>query len=118
MLPTEAGEHLPRRLRATRLDIGQTTLDPFDGLNPVEQRLVRPCVLHDQPGLPIDRQHQGMAGHPEAVQEVGRVALEVTERSDVVGKIEHGAPHQICIEFDDLMGLPARSTAGVFQRPG
>jgi hypothetical protein len=52
-----------------------------------------------------------MTGLTQALEQFERVALEVTERADVVGKIEHDRPHQICIEFDDPTIAAARSTA-------
>src|SRR5262249_26594309 len=91
--------------------IRQSSLYAFDRLYTVEQSLVRLGVLHDQLRLAVDGQHQGVSRLPEAVQQVNRVALEVAERTDVVGKIEHVGPHQICIEFDDHTMVPARSTA-------
>jgi hypothetical protein len=51
-----------------------------------------------------------MTGLTQALEQFERVALEVTERADVVGKIEHDRPHQICIEFDDDTIAAARST--------
>ena len=68
MLPAQPGKRLPRRLRATRLHIGQAALNPFDGFHPVEQGLVRLWVLYHELGFPVDRKHQGMTGFPEAVQ--------------------------------------------------
>lgn len=96
-------EHLPRRLRAVGLHVRQTPLDALDGLHAVEQRLVRLRILHDQLRLAVDCQDQGMPGFAETIEQLHRVALEVTERTNVVGKIEHVSPHQIYIEFDDSM---------------
>src|SRR5690242_9875752 len=92
MLAAEPGEHLPRWFRATCLYVGQSALNPFDRLDAVEQGLVSLRVLHHQLRLAVDRQNEGMAGLPKAIQEIDRVALEVAERTDVVGKVEHVGP--------------------------
>ena len=57
----------------------------------VEQRLIGLGVLHDQLRLAIDRQNKGMPGLSKAVQEIDRVALEVTERPNIVGNVQHGS---------------------------
>src|SRR3972149_12019457 len=89
MLPAEPGEHLLCRFRAAGLHIRQSPLNAFDRFDAVEQRLIGLGVLHDTLRLAIDRQNEGMPGLSEAVQEVDRVALEVTERTDVVSHIQH-----------------------------
>jgi len=89
MLAAEPIEHLPRRLRAASFYIGQPTLNPLDSLNAVDQRLVGLRVLHDKLRLPIDGQNKGMTRLPKTIEQLDGVPLEVTERSNVVGKIKH-----------------------------
>lgn len=81
-------EHLPRRLRAVGLHVRQTPLDALDGLHAVEQRLVL-RILHDQLRLAVDCQDQGMPGFAETIEQLHRVALEVTERTNVIAEIAH-----------------------------
>src|SRR5262245_43618913 len=101
MLAAEPREHLPRRLGAARLHVRQTMLNPFDRLDAVEERLVGLGILHDQLGLAVDGQDKRVSGLPEPIQQVDGIALELTERTNVVGKNRASRPHQICIEFDD-----------------
>jgi len=44
-----------------------------------------------------------MSGLAKAIEQFDGVALEITERVNVVGQIEHECPHQIHIEFDASM---------------
>jgi hypothetical protein len=81
MLPAQPSEDMPRRLGSASSRVRQSLLNPLDGLDSVEQRLVGPGILNHQLCLAVDRQHKGMSGLAEAVQEVDRVALEVTERT-------------------------------------
>jgi hypothetical protein len=101
MLPAQPIERLARGFRATGLYIGQPALNPLDGLHSVEQRLVGFGILHDKLRLPIDGQDEGMTSLPKTIEQLDGVPLEVTERSNVVGKIKHEGPHHIRIEYDD-----------------
>src|SRR5262245_39638727 len=85
MLPAQPVKHLPRRLRAAGLYIRQSPLYAFDRLDAIKQGLVGLGILHDQLRLAIDRQHKGVPGLPQAVQQIDRVALEVAERADIIG---------------------------------
>jgi len=89
MLATQPIEHLPRGLGATGFDVGQAALNALDGLDSIQQRLVGLRILYDQFRLPVDGQNQGMTCLSETIQQIDRVALEVTERPNVVGEIEH-----------------------------
>jgi hypothetical protein len=89
MLATQPIEHLPRGLGTTGFDIGQAALNALDGLDSIHERLVGLRILYDQFRLPVDGQHQGMTCLSETIQQIDRVALEVTERPNVVGEIEH-----------------------------
>jgi hypothetical protein len=95
MLAAQAIQHLPRGLCASSLYVGQAALNPFDGLHAIQQRLVRLGVLHDEFGFAVYGQHERMPGVPEAIQEIDRIALELTEGTNVVGKVEH----HILIQF-------------------
>jgi len=81
MLAAQPIEHLPSGLRATGFDVGQAALNTLDGLNSIQQRLVGLRVLHHQLRLPVDGQDQGMTRLPKTIEQLDRVALEVTERS-------------------------------------
>jgi hypothetical protein len=83
-------EDLPRRFGAASFHVRQSLLNPFDGFDPIEQRLVGRRILDHEFSLAVDGQHKRVSGRPQTVQQVNRVAFEVTERTDVVGKIEHG----------------------------
>jgi hypothetical protein len=89
MLPAQPIERLARGLRATSLNIGQPALNPLDGLHSVKQRLVGLGILHDKLRLPVDGQDEGMTRLPKTIEQFDGVPLEVTERSNVVGKIKH-----------------------------
>jgi hypothetical protein len=103
MLTPQSIEHLPRWLRAADFHIRQPALNPFDGLDAVEQRLVSRRVLHHQLRFSIYGQDERMSGLAKAIEQLDGVALEITERANVVGQIEHEYPHQIYIEFDAFM---------------
>ena len=46
-------------------------------------------VLDYNLGLAVDGQDKRVYGLPEALEQVDGIAPELTERSDVVGKVEH-----------------------------
>jgi hypothetical protein len=85
MLAAKPGEDLPRRLRATGLDVRQSLLNPFDGFDPIQQRLVGCRILDHEFGFAVDGQDKGEPGLPEPIEQIDRFALELTERPNVVG---------------------------------
>jgi hypothetical protein len=99
MLAAEPIKNSPRGPDAPGFDIAQSPLDTLDGLHAVEQGLVRLGVLHHELGSAVDGQHQRMARLPETVKKSRSVSLEITERADVVRKIDHAWPHHIRIKY-------------------
>jgi hypothetical protein len=95
MLAAQPIEHLARRLGAAGLHIRQALLNAFDGFDSIEQRLVGRRILDHELGLAVDGQDKGVSSLPEALEQVHRIAFELTERTNVVSKIEH----HILIEF-------------------
>jgi hypothetical protein len=68
MLAPQASEGLPRRSGAAGLHVGQPSLDPFDGFNAIQQRLIGFRVLDDELRFPVDGQDQGMSRLPQAIE--------------------------------------------------
>jgi hypothetical protein len=85
MLAAQPREDLPRRLGAASFHVRQSLLNSFDGFDPIEQRLVGRRILDHQLGFAIDGQDKRVPGLPEAIAQVDRIALELTERPNVVG---------------------------------
>src|SRR3989442_145368 len=56
MLAAQPSKYLPCRLGAAGLHVRQTPLNPFDGFDAVEERLVGLSILHDHFGLAVDGQ--------------------------------------------------------------
>jgi hypothetical protein len=90
MFASKPVEHLPRWLRAPSPHISQASLDALDGLDALQKLLVGFRILDDDLGSPVDRQDQRVAGFLEAVEELRRVSLEVTEGPNIVGNVQHG----------------------------
>ena len=72
MFATQPLKHLPRRLRAARLYVRQTAVNPNDGFHAIKECLVRLCALHHQLGLPRYREHEGVAGLLTVVRTTAR----------------------------------------------
>jgi hypothetical protein len=89
MRPSHPIEYPARGLDATGLHIGDPALDAFDGFDAIQEGLIRLGILHDEFGPSIDRKHQRMSRLSETAKKIHRVPLEVTERSNVVGEIQH-----------------------------
>jgi hypothetical protein len=101
MLPAKPIEHFASRLAAASLRVGEPALDSLNRLHALEELLVGFGVLDDDLGSAVDRQDQGIAGLLEPFQELRRISLEIAERPNVIGDVQHEYSHQICIEFDD-----------------
>src|SRR5262245_21529444 len=78
MLAAQAIEHLPRGFGAPGLHVRQAFLNPFDGFDAIEQRLVGRRILNNQLGLAVDRQDQRVPGLSKAAEQIDGIALELT----------------------------------------
>ena len=79
MLTPQSIEHLPRRLRAAGFHIRQPALNPLDGFDAVEERLVGRRVLHHQLGSSVHRQDERMSGLAKAIEQFDGITVEITE---------------------------------------
>jgi len=85
MLAAQPIEHLARRLGAAGLGVREALLNALDRFDSIEERLVSCRILDDQLSLAVDRQDQRVPGLSEAFEQIDGIALELTERPNVVG---------------------------------
>jgi hypothetical protein len=88
-------------------------VNPFDSFDAIEQRLVGRGILNYQLGLAVNGQDQRVPGLSEAAEQIEGIALELTERPNVVGQVEH----RVLIKFAlNLMIVRANQELEKFRR--